>query len=556
VTETKSLGRCAIYTRKSSEEGLDQSFNSLHAQREACEAYVLSQKHEGWQALPDPYDDGGFSGGNMARPGLKKLLEDISAGKVDTVVVYKVDRLTRSLADFAKIVESFDSKGVSFVSVTQQFNTTSSMGRLTLNVLLSFAQFEREVTGERIRDKIAASKKKGMWMGGPIPLGYDLANHHLIVNEQEADTVRMIFNRYLQLKTVTDLQEELQRTGTLSKQRVTASGKEIGGTVLCRGTLYHLLSNPVYIGKTRHKGVLHEGKHDGLLDMQVWEQTAELLKENAVTRRTRSNLSSGRMLQGKLATEDGKFYTPTHSAKGGRRYFYYTVTGVAGPKPKSNIHRLPAAEIETRVLSSITSFLSDSLRVVEQFPVIAVRDTQVLTTAAHHRSALLAEGTSKEKTTLINRIVSRIVVASTELRIAIDRPGLVRELLNADAELDEGGEIELREPYQLVRRGSEVRLILASKEQQRSEPVPTVVRAVAQAKSWYQWIVKGEIRTMRELATRTGFNENYVSRILDLAVLSPQITEALLKGHHRPTLTVLQLTTNVEMDWRQQALQG
>jgi site-specific DNA recombinase len=241
--------RCAIYTRKSSEEGLEQSFNSLHAQREACEAYVLSQKHEGWLVLPKCYDDGGFSGGNMERPGLKQLLADIESAQVDTVVVYKVDRLTRSLADFARIVESFDSKGVSFVSVTQQFNTTSSMGRLTLNVLLSFAQFEREVTGERIRDKVAASKRKGMWMGGHIPLGYDLKDRTLIINEAEAGIVRDIFASYLRLRSVFDLQEELAERVVLSKKRTCTTGREMGGNNFSRGTLYHILSSPLYIGK-------------------------------------------------------------------------------------------------------------------------------------------------------------------------------------------------------------------------------------------------------------------------------------------------------------------
>jgi DNA invertase Pin-like site-specific DNA recombinase len=262
MIERQSKGRCAIYTRKSSEEGLEQSFNSLHAQREACEAYILSQKHEGWHVLPSAYDDGGFSGGNMERPGLKKLLVDISAGKVDTVVIYKVDRLTRSLSDFARIVESFDKQGVTFVSVTQQFNTTSSMGRLTLNVLLSFAQFEREVTGERIRDKVAASKMKGMWMGGVVPLGYDLTNRQLLINPAEADTVRMIFARYLALKSVTDLQIELENSGVQTKRRITSTGREVGGFLLGRGTLYHLLSNPLYIGKIAHKGKLYDGMHE------------------------------------------------------------------------------------------------------------------------------------------------------------------------------------------------------------------------------------------------------------------------------------------------------
>ena len=250
---TGKVVRCAVYTRKSSEEGLDQSFNSLHAQREACEAYVLSQKHEGWEVAPTEYDDGGFSGGNMDRPGLKKLLADIAARRVDTVVVYKVDRLTRSLADFAKIVEQFDGQGVSFVSVTQQFNTTSSMGRLTLNVLLSFAQFEREVTGERIRDKIAASKRKGMWMGGSVPLGYDLNNRTLTVNEAEAEQVRTIYETYLELGCVSRLRDRLEELGIRSKSRISGTGRASGNAVFSRGSLYEMLQNPLYLGEIRHK---------------------------------------------------------------------------------------------------------------------------------------------------------------------------------------------------------------------------------------------------------------------------------------------------------------
>lgn len=252
----KANSRCAIYTRKSSEEGLEQSFNSLHAQRGACEAYVLSLKHEGWHVLSAQYDDGGFSGGNMERPGLKNLLEDIAAGKVDTVVVYKVDRLTRSLADFAKIVETFDSKGVSFVSVTQQFNTTTSMGRLTLNVLLSFAQFEREVTGERIRDKVAASKKKGIWMGGIVPLGYDHKGKQLHINEAEAEQVQHIFEQYLRLQSVFDLYDYLKANGYRSKQRVRSDGSRYGGSVLSRGTLPPAQQSGLYRKDPARRGTL------------------------------------------------------------------------------------------------------------------------------------------------------------------------------------------------------------------------------------------------------------------------------------------------------------
>src|SRR6202521_3626390 len=267
-----TLQRCAIYTRKSSEEGLEQEFNSLHAQREACEAFIKSQRHEGWVCLPDGYDDGGLSGATMERPALQQLLAEIRAGRVDIVDVYKVDRLTRSLADFSKIVEVLDARGVSFVSVTQQFNTTSSMGRLTLNVLLSFAQFEREVTGERIRDKIAASKKKGMWMGGNPPLGYDARDRKLLVNEAEAETVRHIFRRYAELGSVRLLKEELEAQAILSKARLSASGRSWGGNPFARGALYLMLQNRIYLGEIVHKKQHYAGEHAPIIDRDLWEQ--------------------------------------------------------------------------------------------------------------------------------------------------------------------------------------------------------------------------------------------------------------------------------------------
>ena len=257
-----TIKRCAVYTRKSTEEGLEQAFNSLHAQREACEAYIKSQAHEGWKLVKAAYDDGGLSGGTMERPALRQLLADVAAGRVHIIVVYKVDRLTRSLADFAKIVDILDGHGASFVSVTQQFNTTTSMGRLTLNVLLSFAQFEREVAGERIRDKIAASRRKGMWMGGSIPLGYDVKDRELIVNEVEATTVREIFETYVQLGSVAQLQTKLHQRGIVSKRRVSSTGRTCGGVRFGRGPLYWLLRNPVYVGRVSHKGQIFEGRPD------------------------------------------------------------------------------------------------------------------------------------------------------------------------------------------------------------------------------------------------------------------------------------------------------
>jgi DNA invertase Pin-like site-specific DNA recombinase len=285
--------RCAVYTRKSSEEGLEQEFNSLHAQREACEAFIRSQRHEGWVCLPQPYDDGGCSGGTMDRPALQRLLVDIGEGKVDVVVTYKIDRLTRSLRDFAKITEIFEARGVSFVSVTQQFNTTTSMGRLTLNVLLSFAQFEREVAVERIRDKIAASKKKGWWMGGMPPLGYRVEDRKLVVIPGEAETVRHIFRRYVALGSVRLLQQELETRGVTSKRWTSSSGRHWGGKPIARGALYLLLQNRIYRGEIVHKEQHYPGEHQAIIDPELWEATQVKLAANAVERST--GIGAGRL---------------------------------------------------------------------------------------------------------------------------------------------------------------------------------------------------------------------------------------------------------------------
>ena len=276
--------RCAIYTRKSSEEGLEQEFNSLQAQREACEAFIESQRQEGWVCLRAAYDDGGFSGATMDRPALQQLLGDLTAGRVDTVVVYKIDRLTRSLADFAKIVEILDTRGASFVSVTQQFNTTTSMGRLTLNVLLSFAQFEREVIGERIRDKIAASKKKGMWMGGVPPLGYQAQDRKLVIVESEAEIVHFIFRRYAELGSVRLLKHELEARSIQSKLRTSASGRLRGGKPFARGALYLMLQNRIYRGEIVHKEQSHPGGHPPIIDQPLWDAVQAQLASNAAER--------------------------------------------------------------------------------------------------------------------------------------------------------------------------------------------------------------------------------------------------------------------------------
>jgi DNA invertase Pin-like site-specific DNA recombinase len=357
--------RCAVYTRKSSEEGLEQEFNSLHAQREACEAFIRSQRHEGWACLPQAYDDGGRSGGNMERPALQQLLGEIREGKVDVVVVYKIDRLTRSLADFAKIVEIFDAKGVSFVSVTQQFNTTTSMGRLTLNVLLSFAQFEREVTGERIRDKIAASKRKGMWMGGVPPLGYAVRDRKLIIVESEAETVRHIFRRYAALGSVRLLKAELETHGIAGKRWTSASSRSWGGKPIGRGALYLILQNRIYRGEIVHKDQTYPGEHEAIIDSGLWDSVQARLAENAVERGAGTRVKNPSLLTGLLFDSEGHRMTPTHAVKNGRRYRYYVSRPlIVGARADAGL-RVPAAEIEQIVTNRIWRLLSEPANIFQ-----------------------------------------------------------------------------------------------------------------------------------------------------------------------------------------------
>jgi site-specific DNA recombinase len=353
--------RCAIYTRKSTDEGLEQAFNSLDAQREACAAFIQSQRHEGWTVLPTLYDDGGFSGGSMERPGLQRLQADIEAGQIDVVVVYKVDRLTRALSDFAKLVEVFDRRCVSFVSITQQFNTTTSMGRLTLNILLSFAQFERELIGERVRDKIAASKKKGMWMGGTVPLGYDAKDRKLVVNDDEARTVVDIFQRYLKLRSVRALGEELAAAGIRSKLRVRPDGTEHGHQRFSHGALYLMLQNRTYRGEATHKGNSYPGEHSAIVDKPLWDAVQSVLADNRVARSTGARAKQPSLLTGMAFDEAGERLTPTWSVKKGTRYRYYVstslVTGAA--RSHSNRRRIPAGNLEAGVINRLRTLLAN-----------------------------------------------------------------------------------------------------------------------------------------------------------------------------------------------------
>lgn len=409
--------RCAVYTRKSTEEGLEQEFNSLDAQRESCEAYVASQKAEGWLLLGDRYDDGGFSGGTLERPALKRLLADIEAGRVDVVVVYKIDRLSRSLMDFARLVEVFDRRQVTFVSVTQAFNTTTSMGRLTLNVLLSFAQFEREVIGERIRDKFAASRRKGMWMGGWAPLGYDVKDRKLVVNEAEAKLVQSIFSRFGRGIPPQILIGQLAREGSLNK-----NGKQIE-----KGYLYRVLNNRVYLGEAVHKGTAYPGEHEAIIETALWDKVHSLIKAGPHTKRTRQRGRTPALLKGLLFGPNGVTMTPCHTRKRGRLYRYYVSTDcLKRAGPPSPIARIPAADIEAVVIGQIKTMLQSPEIVVATWRA-ARQSTKGLTERAV-RDALLRfdelwnELFPAEQARIVQLLVERVDVseAGADIRLRVD----------------------------------------------------------------------------------------------------------------------------------------
>jgi site-specific DNA recombinase len=548
--------RCAIYTRKSSEEGLEQEFNSLAAQREACEAYIRSQQHEGWVLARHRYDDGGFSGGSMERPALQELLADIRAGRLDIVVVYKVDRLTRSLADFARLVELFDAQGVSFVSVTQQFNTTSSMGRLTLNVLLSFAQFEREVTGERIRDKIAASKKKGMWMGGNVPLGYDASERTLVINPAEAETVRRIFALYLELGCVRRVKEEADRLGLRTKCSKTANGTERGGKAFSRGHLYTLLSNPIYTGQIAHKGEHHTGQHPALIDDETWTAVRNQLAANTGDHRRRAKAAEPSLLTGLLADAQGERLTPSHAVKKGRRYRYYVSAALiteAGTD-RAQGWRLAAKEIEEAVIRIVTDALTSPASLVQRFGSTAMPSDQIrkmIGRAADIAAGL--NGSSEERARLVRGLVEKVIIDEKMLTIKLQRGAL--DVPSSPSE-DEGDDaVELTATTAFRRRGAEIKLVLPGLAEQTHSSTgdPALIKAIARGRAWFEELATGRARSLQELAKRDGISRRYIRRLVHLAFLSPELVEAILQGGQPVELTATRLTElDLPLDWTEQ----
>ena len=482
--------RCAIYTRKSSEEGLEQSFNSLDAQREAGEAYIKSQAHEGWRLVKTHYDDGGISGGTLERSALQKLLKDIEFGKINIVVVYKVDRLTRSLSDFAKLIDVFEKHKVSFVSVTQQFSTTSSMGRLTLNVLLSFAQFEREVTGERIRDKFTASRKKGMWMGGFPPIGYDIKERKLVANKKDAKIVREIFELYLEVKNLSKLTEVLKERGYQTRSYISASGRHWGGCCFSRGHLAELLQNRVYIGDVVHKGKVYAGEHEAIISQELWGKVQVLMSQNRHASRVSKNAKGSSLLKGLLYDDAGNRMSPTYGMRRQKKYRYYVSrallegrTGEAG-----SVARVQAQELEAVVLAKQKIDRIERVVISEDQIMIHCRDDETI--KVKYKAAL--------------------------------HKGRVKFL-------DENGA-----------------------EMIPSKPNPVLIGALIRAWGWRRKLESGEAHSIKQIAVAENITDRYVSRLLRLTYLAPDIIGAILSGKQKGDFTLEKLRQPIPLDWAEQ----
>lgn len=522
--------RCAIYTRKSTEEGLEQAFNSLDAQRDACAAYILSQTHEGWELVNEHYDDGGWSGGNMHRPALKQLLADVAAGKVDVIVVYKVDRLTRSLADFARIVDTLDKAKASFVSVTQAFNTTSSMGRLTLNVLLSFAQFEREVTSERIRDKFAASKRKGIFMGGPIPIGYRLDNRKLLVDDVEASTVRMIFERYIALRSIPQLVNELAKRDVRTKVRPLKDGRMIGGVRFQQGPLATLLKNPVYIGKVAQGGELHVGEHEAIIDEALWLEVQAMIASNRHSRKVGLGVRSPSLLTGMLTNPDGLPMTPNFTTKGSQRFQYY-VTRLRPGEARKDAWRVPAREVDRCVIAALSEWLRSGV------------GNDLSEDARKLREQLVA------RTGLADAIADMSIL---ELRnLLLDWKVTVQLGLNElSLRLGDGADIiSIELPARIVHRGPELKLVLPADSDSHRKPDPVLVKLVVLAR-----VAQQSLASAIPDPLVSHYSKRHFWQLLRISWLAPDITAAIISGSQPANLIGRRLlrATDIPLDWKAQ----
>ncbi|NOX74446.1 MAG: recombinase family protein [Alphaproteobacteria bacterium] len=532
--------RCAIYTRKSSEEGLEQEFNSLDAQREACVAYVTSQKHEGWIALADQYDDGGISGGTLERPALKRLMQDIDDGLVDQIVVYKIDRLTRSLGDFARLVDRLDAANASFVSVTQSFNTATSMGRLTLNVLLSFAQFEREVTAERIRDKIAASKKKGMWMGGMVPLGYNAAGRTLEINQCEAETIRTLYRLYRKYRTVREVAQKADFLGLRSKKRTSSKGVQSGDIALDRGHIHHILTNPIYAGRIRHRDKTYEGLHEAIIEPAIWNDVQTKLQVKAAYRRGDSKKARDPSpLIGKLFDETGDRFTPSHSNKRGKRHRYYVshrLVKQAGEKDLSG-WRLPALQLEQQ----ITKTMQDHLAIVA---TSAMAKDLTSVEIVRIRAEVELVGLKQKK---LFALIERIDIAAGSMLIRLNGDA-VTALLQIDPDRLIAEALNITRSFQMRKRGVETKLIIGDRPAELDD---ALIRNIANAHHWFAMIKSG--KTFDDIAATEATSKRRIQQVIEWALLAPDIVRMIVGGRQPIGLTSNWLLRHtLPTDWNEQ----
>ncbi len=534
MTANKAAIRwCAVYTRKSSEEGMEQQFNSLQAQREAGTAYIKSQQHEGWRLLAAEYDDGGYSGGNLERPALKRLMADIRVGKVQTVVVYKVDRLTRSLSDFARLIELFEARGVSFVSVTQQFNTTTSMGRLMLNVLLSFAQFEREVTGERIRDKIAASKRKGMWMGGTPPIGYALKDQKLLVDHKQAQVVCHIFRRYAALKSVAKLCRELEVQGFRTKLFTSVAGRSYGGRAFSRGHLYRILQNRVYLGEVAHKDAAHPGEHAAIVGRILWDKVHKMMASNRHAASTGVRCESTSLFKGLVFDDAGNRMSPAHANKAGHRYRYYVSQALLQQRKESagSLPRLPAHDFEQ---------------------LVSGRIGEVLGADARMKAALSKLGWNSEhdRHRLLQIIVKRIEVAKGVIRVQLEPAAALADYEGLHSEPKT---IEISN--HVAKGAGGVEIVTGKQFGNASRRLnPALLKGLARGYLWRNQLLVGEVGSVGELARKAGVSPRYVIRMLRMGFLAPDIIEAILEGRQTTAVTVEMFRKPIPLDWSEQRL--
>ena len=534
--------RCAIYTRKSSEEGLEQDFNSLDAQREACEAYIASQKHEGWEVLRDHYNDGGISGGHLDRPALQRLMQAVDEKRVDQIVVYKIDRLTRSLTGFAKLVDRLDAAEASFVSVTQSFNTATSMGRLTLNMLLSFAQFEREVTSERIRDKIAASKRKGMWMGGHVPLGYCADGRTLKINEAEGPTIRTLYDLYRKLGSVREVKDRAEALGFRSRRRARSCGRVSGGIPFDRGHLHHILSNPVYAGRIRHKGQVYDGQHPAIIDPKTWDKVQELLQSGAAISRGTRKKAITSPLAGKLFDETGDRLTPSHSRKNGKRLRYYVSRRViaGGCEKHPDAWRLPAEQVEGVLTEMIRRHLGRpdaAASVIQGLPAAEIKTT------AERLAACISS------TDCLN-LIEKVHLRPGAIRIQLDTPVLAKWLDCLPGHIN-ASELTIETPFQMRRRGVELKLHLGDPPPEIDE---TLVQNIVKGRRWLAMVIDG--KSFSEIAQVENVSTRRVQDIANLALIAPDILDAITLGEKSDGLsTDYLIKTRFSAIWSEQRAQ-